>query len=372
MAKVFDREWKLASDEGFRDDLFSAFVFMHVLEGKSLPDELRKLLTPSNLYEAVRDAYARGRETEDNATIQQAIEWGKLAFNMVMSDGIREEILSTVARAQIRLDQYHEAAETIGVVRKLGYRSVTFLEGHLLRKQRKFEEAIPKLRFVLNHNRHNRSAVHELALCYRRLHKWRELEVLLQQHNNAMDDSAMFLDFMIALRISRGELYSVPAAIERLRQLDDNSSRADLRHAQLLSKQGNDKGAFAYLTDALADSTRGSIRLRAARAIAAARIGRLKDAREDLAMIQSVAKNEARAANIETEILLGEGRRREAYDLNQKSTPREPSDWLERAKILDALASDPATLLADSTAMRTEALEIRAKYGPDLDYVFED
>jgi tetratricopeptide (TPR) repeat protein len=371
MAKVFDREWKQASDDGFRDDLFSAFVFMHLLEGKSVPSELRRLLTPSNLHEAVRDAYARGRQTENTATIQQAIGWGKLAFEMSMSDSIREEILSIVARAQIRLDQYSEAAATIDIVRNLGYRSVTFLEGHLLRKRRRFDEAIPKLRFVLQRNRNNRAAVHELALCYRRLHKGRELEELLQQYKDVIDDSAMFLDFIIALNISRGELQSIPPAIERLRQLDDSPNRADLRHAQLLSKQGNDKGAFEYLSDALAGTARGSLRLRAARAIAATKIGRFGEAREDLALVRSVDKDGARADSIETKILLAEGRRREAYELNQKSTPQEPGDWLSRAMVFEALANDPATLVTDSISMKSEAGEIRARYGADLYYVFE-
>jgi predicted Zn-dependent protease len=157
-----------------------------------------------------------------------------------------------------------------------------------------------------------------------------------------------------------------------LRQLDDSPNRADLRYAQYLSKQGNDKGAFEYLSDTLALSARGSLRLRAAHAIAAAKVGSFKEAREDLAMIRSVDKGDARANSIETHILVAEGRRREAYELNQKSTPQEPGDWLLRATILEALASDPATLLADSIVMKNEALKIRARYGPDLEYVFEN
>jgi len=140
----------------------------------------------------------------------------------------------------------------------------------------------------------------------------------------------------------------------------------------LLSKQGNDKGAFEYLNDTLAVPARGSLRLRAAHAIAAAKVGSFKEAREDLAMIRSVDKGDARADSIETHILLAEGRRREAYELNQKSTPQEPGDWLLRATILEALASDPATLLADSNVMKNEALKIRARYGPDLEYVLEN
>ena len=128
----------------------------------------------------------------------------------------------------------------------------------------------------------------------------------------------------------------------------------------------NDKGAFEYLTDVLDGPTRGSIRLRAARAIAAAKIGRLKDAREDLNLIRSVEKSDGRSNGIETHILIAEGKCREAYELNNKSAPQEPSDWLVRAMILETLANDPTTMLAESIAMKNEALEIRAKYGPDI------
>lgn len=372
MAKVFDHEWKHSKDQGFRDDLFSAFVFMHLLEGKSLPHELRRLMTASNLYDAVREAYARGKTTENAATIEQSIEWGKLAFEMSMADSLREEILSTVARAQIRLDRHKDAAETIDEMRKRKYRQVAFLEGHSLRKLRKFEDAIPKLTFVLAHNRGNRAAVHELAICYRRLRKTRELEALLQEHSEVIDSSAEFLDFSIALQIARGDLVTVPTAIERLRNLDDSSNRADLRQAQYLSKQISDKAAFEYLSDILKETTRGSIRLRAARAIYGARSGKIREAREDLAMIKSIDKNEIRSLAIETQILLAEGRAREAYNLNQKTLPQEPGDWLFRAAIYDALAADSATGLAESNVLKQEASSIRTRYGKDAYLVPDD
>jgi len=326
----------------------------------------------SPLYDAVRDAYARGKSTENTATIEQAIEWGKLASEMTMGESLREEILSTVARAQIRLDRQADAAETIAEMRRRRYRQVVFLEGHSLRKRRKFEDAIPKLKFVLDNNRGNRAAVHELAICYRRLHKTRELEALLRDYGYLIDDSAEFVDLSVALKISRGDLGLVPAAIERLRQLDDSPNRADLRHAQYLSKRGNDKAAFDYLSHVLDGTTRGSVRLRAARAIYAARSGKTREARDDLAMIKSVEKSEARAANIETQILLAEGRRQDAYDLNRKVSPQEPGDWLLRATVIDALAADPSTGLSEGSALKQEASEIRAKHAADADYIFDD
>jgi tetratricopeptide (TPR) repeat protein len=372
MANVFAREWQQSADQGFRDDLFSAFVFMHLLEGKSLPVELRRLMTPSNLYEAVRDAYARGKTTEDRATIEQAIEWGKAAFEMNMTDSVREEILSTVARAQIRLSHFHDASDTIEEMRRRSYRQVVFLEGHLLRKRRRFDDAIPKFRFVLEHNRGHRAAVHELAICYRRLHKTRELEQLLKEHGDAVDDSAEFLDFSIALQISRGDLNSVPAAIERLRQMDDTSNRADLRHAQYLSKRAGDKGAFEYLSHVLKGNNRESIRLRAARAFYAARCGQTKIAREDLSMLKSIGESDTRARALEIHIFLAEGRPKEALAAVRKMTPEEPGDWLIRATVFEAMAAEPSIGLTERSAFKDEAQVIRARYSGDPGFVLDN
>jgi len=369
MAKVFKRAWAKAQSQGFRDDLFSAFVFMHMLDGSSLPDELKALLTPSNLYDVIREVYARGKQTEDDAVIQQSIQWGSLAFDMKMGEGLREEILSTVARAQIRLRYYSDAKKTIEVMQQKNYRQVTFLEGHLLRKQQRFEQAIPKLRLALEKNRGNRAAVHELALCYRRLHRVRELESLLRDNVHLIDDSAQFLDFMIGLHIARNELATVPRAIERLRRLDDNSNRADLRHAQLLARQRGERAACDYLTDILG-GMRGSLRLRKARAVYAANIGRVNVARDDLSIIRAGQKGDGTATGIETQILLAEGRRKEAYELSKTVTPKEPGDWLLRAAVYESYADDPDVGLSDRADLKQRAIEIRAQFHqiPNFDY----
>src|SRR3546814_7852859 len=92
MSAVFADAWAKAEKNGFRDDLFAAFIFMQVLEGKSLPPELRRLMTPANLHDAVREAYARGNESDDSATIEQAIDWGRVALDLTMNDVVSEEI----------------------------------------------------------------------------------------------------------------------------------------------------------------------------------------------------------------------------------------------------------------------------------------
>lgn len=370
MSSVFAEEWSAAETRGFRDDLFSAFVFMQLLEGKSLPPQLRRLLTPGNLHDAVRETYARGKESDDVAAIEQAIEWGKVALEMTMSDGVREEILSTVARAQIRIGKWRDADEIIAFMRRQGYRSVTFLEGHSLRKRRKFDDAIPKLRYVVDNFRHNRAAVHELALCYRRQRRWKDLEQLLDEHGEAVRDSPIFLDFNIGLNIARSDLSNVPTAIARLRAMDDNPTRADLRQAQLLSKLGQHKAAKDFLTHVIATGGRRSMQLRTLRAVEAARSNDIKLAREDLAFIKSLPNGDARANSLEAEILLVEGRPKLA--LEHLHSPQEPGDWLMRANIMDAIADHPDTGIEESQAMRRESSEIRGRYAGDPEFLFDD
>jgi hypothetical protein len=91
-------------------------------------------------------------------------------------------------------------------------------------------------------------------------------------------------------------------------------------------------------------------------------------ARDDLAIINAHQKSDGTAAPIETEILLAEGRPRDAYTLNMTTNPQEPGDWLVRAAVFDAVADDATTTLPERTELKRKALELRARYGQDPDY----
>src|SRR5262245_13413011 len=114
----------------------------NVLEGKTLPTELRSLLSPGTLYDVIRETYARGRDSDDQDELERVAQWGEIAENMRMSEATREEILSTVARAKIRLGQYGEADKKIRRMEQRGNRSVLFLRGHMLRREERYPEAI--------------------------------------------------------------------------------------------------------------------------------------------------------------------------------------------------------------------------------------
>ena len=130
---ALDATWTKAQKVGeFRADLFDAFVFMRALEGKSLPEEFRRLLLPSTLREVVAEAYARGRDQYDSEALRRVVAWGSIAETLNMDETVREEILSTVVRSCIRLGSYGEAEGILKKFDQKGYRSVHFLRGFSL------------------------------------------------------------------------------------------------------------------------------------------------------------------------------------------------------------------------------------------------
>lgn len=370
MENVFSRAWEDSQENGFRDDLFSAFVYMQILEGKTLPDELRRLMTASNIYEMVKNTYTQGKLTENENIIEQAIKWGVLAFTMPMEERLNEEILSIVARAQIRLEKYPDAFKTISYMQEKGYRQYSFLEGHYYRKRREYPKAISILTFYLQYNSKSRSAVHELAMCYRRERKMKELQALLNKYGYLVSESAELLDFNITMNISSGKLDNVLNLIEQLKGLDVNHNRADLRYAQYLSKTEDNGSALDYLSQVL--EKRDSIRLRSARAVYAARNGNSKLARKDLSMLKSIRNNELKNDSIECEIFLSENKPIDAYRIHNKHSLKDAGDWELRVRILDAIIDDTDVGLHEINKYREERREIKAKYSSDNDGLLFD
>ena len=251
-SKELSAEWRVAERQGnFRTDLFEAFVFMHSLEGKALSHELRSLLTPGMLHDVIREMYTRGKDETETEALERVISWGKIAEQMTMSEATREEILSTVARAKIRLGKFADAEETIGGMALRTYRSVPFLLGYLYRKQEKYPKAVEMLVESLRDKKLNRSAVHELALAYKKSGRLSELATLLNKHGNLIRDSAMFADFQIGIDIARGALHAAETGIKNLRMLPDDDGRSEIRAAQLLIRRQQYGPAKAALTQLL-------------------------------------------------------------------------------------------------------------------------
>jgi len=366
-------EWRDAERQGnFREDLFEAFVFMHSLEGKLLPRELRPLLTPGMLYDVIRDAYARGKDEMDTQTLERVILWGKIADQMTMSEATREEIFSTVARAKIRLGKFTEAEKTIGEMATRGYRSVPFLRGYSYRKQERYPQAIQMLKESLRDKKLDRSAVHELALSYKKSGRLSDLRTLLKEHGNLIRDSAMFADFQIGVDLARGDLRAAQKGIDNLRRLPDDDGRSDIRAAQLSMRHQRFGLAKQELSRLLSVSPVNALRIRSLRAICAVHDGDFGLVRKDIEFIKLLPAGQAAASRLEATLLVAQKRTEEARTLLDQLTNRGPEDWLLYARALEVESDLPQTGIDDRNELKRRATQIRLKHNFALEYDFEE
>jgi tetratricopeptide (TPR) repeat protein len=370
-SQQLSNEWKAAQEKGeFRNDLFEAFVFMHALEGAALPPELRPLLTPGTLVEVLRENYARGKD--DPEILAQVIRWGELSEQMKMSEATREEVLSTVARANIRLGKYSDADKIIDTMSAKGYRSVPFLRGHSLRRQREYGRAIDLLLEATRDRKLNRSAVHELALAYKKSGRLNELRKLLNKHEELIRDSAMFADFQIGVDLARNDLAAAEQTISRLRRMPDDNGQSDLRLAQLLMKRQNFKEAKQLLSRLIGGDGADNIRIRSIRAICAARDGDFQMAQQDVNFVGEFPTWKDATTHLKASLLIEQRRPAEARKLLDTIPSKGPEEWMLYARALDNEADMPETLLADGQEFRRRAAELRAQYNFALEYDFAD
>ena len=122
LKEAWDRA--VVNDE-LKIELFDALVYMTALEGGTLPKEFSGLLLPSTLQDLVREAYDH-RHIDDHA-LERVVTWGAPAIQMRMDENTREEILSYVLRAQVRLQQVGPARTTLEFMKGRRYRSVAYL-----------------------------------------------------------------------------------------------------------------------------------------------------------------------------------------------------------------------------------------------------
>lgn len=364
-------EWQAAERQGnFRTDLFEAFVFMHSLEGRTLPRELLPLLTPGMLHDVIREMYARGKDEVDTQALERVIVWGRIAEQMKMSEATREDILSTVVRARIRLGKFSDAEETIESMASRGYRSVPFLRGHLYRKQDKYQKAIEMLLEAVRVDKLNRSAVHELALAYKKSGRLNELKKLLSEHGDMIRDSAMFTDFQIGVDLARGDLPAAEAGIANLRRMPDDDGRSDIRAAQLLMRQklyGPAKEALSVLVRAHGPNT---LRVRSIRAMCAARDRDFDLSRADIDFVKTFPAWQAVATRLEASLLVELDRPVEARALLDQLPSKSVEDWLLYAHALEVEADLPQTTINDRQEHMRRAAEIRREHNFPLEYDF--
>ncbi|MBS0245610.1 MAG: TIR domain-containing protein [Proteobacteria bacterium] len=356
---VLQESWSESLRTGeFSTDLFDAFVFMHALEGRSLPREFRDLLLPSTLQQVVQDTYSRGRYEDDSVALRRVTTWGAICREMKMDEAVREEILSTVILAHVRLSEYSEAEKILLEFDRLGYRSASFLRGFALRRQGAYRDALPYLKEALAARKYIRSTVQECATCYQKLGQQRELAELVDKYRSLVEDNVPLLDFHIGTLIAGGKIDEAQAAIRRLRSLADNEGRAIIRQAQIFIQQHNPAAAEAVLTDLIQRREGNPVTARRWRAIAAMNLGNFANARRDIEYIRGRTGRQSTALRLDVYYAIADG----DYDRAERlfsQLPNASNESILKMRILSAKAGDVRTSLAEKERLRGEAGVLR-------------
>ncbi|MER8855838.1 toll/interleukin-1 receptor domain-containing protein [Mesorhizobium australicum] len=362
LAAILRDEWerRAAADE-FPTELFDAFVYMTALEGGTLPKEMNNLLMPSTLQEVVRETYDTGHD--DDAALRRVVTWGRPAIEMKMDETAREEILSYVVRAQIRLGDDVGVKTTLDFIDSKAYRSRLYLRAFYIRfSGGNLNDAVDLLRKALTVRKYRRRVVADLALCYQRLGMWKELSDLIRDEGND-DDNVVLLDMKIGMLLAQNDFARAQESIDKLRGNRWDDGRADSRTAMLLMKRDQKYNlAKRMLTDVLQRRTGGHLAVRCLRAIAAAEDNDRVLAKQDIEYLRPRAGGHDNALRIEARLATVEGDYDGADNCLSKLQHPTAQDHLLRASMLERRAADIRTSLSERGGYREAAAQLRAKY----------
>jgi len=367
-AQILSKEWQESKARGdVNTGLIDAFVFMHAIAGKALPDEFKHLLLPSTLEEIVRVRYAQGRD--DRSALEKVVEWGSVATDIPMDETVREAILSIVAQSLIRLRKYPEAEKLISELGEKGYRSVPFLRGFMLRRRGRFNEAIGPLREAIRTGKNLRYSVQELATVLHTIGDYRALDELVSEHKSLIESSAVLLDFKIGLLISASDFGVAESAIAHLATLPQDDGRAATRSAQIESQRdGRHKFAFQTMDALVRQGIGDQLRVRRWRGLFAAYAGEEETARRDIEFLNSKNGQEATAQRLRVHLAIAEGH----GDLAQAELDKLEGDSLQKrvlqARVLDLRSENKNLGLAVREKLKSDAAAIRANsFGEAID-----
>lgn len=366
-----ERWTEAVADDELRIELFDAFVYMTALEGGTLPKEFSGLLLPSTLQDLVRDAYDRRHNDED--ALKRVVKWGTPALEMKMDEHTREEILSYLFRAQVRLQMYPEARHLLALMKQRGYRSSAYLEAFFLRLSGgDLDTAIVRLRDARQIGKYMDSVIADLAICFKLRGKWADLATLIREEKARVERNPVLLDIKVGMLVAAGEFDDALREISRLRGKPYDDGRADSRMATILMNRDHDhKAAYELLTQVLNRRTRGANGVRRLRALAAARGRQYEDARRDSEYLRSRPGGEDAYQRIEAEIKLAQRDYAGAEAARQKVKAETVQDRLLKARILEAQGLDIQTPLDRRDALLSEVATLRAANKAVDEYDFD-
>jgi hypothetical protein len=371
-ASYLKEAWAEAvSNDELKIELFDAFVYMTALEGGSLPKEFSGLLLASTIQDLVREAYDR-RHADDTA-LDRVIAWGAPTTQMRMDESTREEILSYVLRAQVRLQKTGDARNLLAFMKKRGYRSSAYLEAFLIRLSGgDLTDAVRLLRKARAIKKYMNSVIADLAICLKLLGRWPDLETLIREEQPRVERNPTLLDIRIGMLVAAGDFGEAERQIAKLRAMPFDDGRADSRAATVLMNRDHDfNGAQSLLASVLSRQTRGGIGVRRLRALAAARGGEFEQARRDSEYLRNRPGGEDTFLRIEAEIKLVQRDYFGAENERRKVKVETAQDRLLKARILEAQGLDPLTPLHLRDQLLGQAALIRERDKATDEYDFD-
>lgn len=350
--------------------MIDTIAYMYALEGKGMPKELASTITASTLLQAIQDTYNRGRE--NFGLFRTVCEWGKILGVIKSDDATREEILSYVVRAHIRLKDKSASETLLKEIDAKGYRSRHFLWGFYYRTFRKYDEAIKNYREALHARKYLKSCIHELAICYSVTGDFDSIDRLLKEYDSMAQDSAYLLDFKVKHAIARRDFPEAETALRRLRFMADDQGRSVMREAQILMLRDLRYDKAVGLLDRLIEAqSGGTAHPRTVRAVAASYNREYPKAREDIEYVRShMANGEEIAQRLEVHFSIAKGDFDKAFEVLDGIPDPTAMDDLLRARVMEQKANHIRTPLAERASLFEAAAELRKlhKNMNDLDF----
>ena len=268
-----------SSSKGLSNSLVDAAIFAICLEGRAVPKELKRIITPAILQRIIADAYRAGRDDEE--MYRKVIKWGEYADNIEMPNDTRWQILSTVCQAHIRLREFASARDKLAILDNGKAPERFFIAGFLERQCGRPKEAIKHFQKAIDGRVYRRSSVHQLGLCYLREGQFDSLKKLLDKKSSDAAGSEILLDIKAQFEIVEGHYSEAQATIAALRQLPDDAGRSHRCEAWLFYKRGDANTAIRILTQIVKNSSRREVESRYYRAIIAVDANRPEIFQED-------------------------------------------------------------------------------------------
>jgi hypothetical protein len=337
-----------------------ALAFMAAIEGGTLPPEFRDLLLPSTLQAIVKETYDRGHD--DPEALRRVVAWGASALKARMDETAREEILSYVLRAHVRLGSEADAEQLLDFFDQRRYRSRFYLRAFYLRVRKgDLKGAVGMLLKAREVRKYMKLVVGDLARCYQRLGWWPQLHELVRDQADHIGRNPVLLDVQAGMLIAQGEFKEADKVIRTLLGMGGQEAYAGGRRAMLVMRRDQDfVGAQRMLTDVLQRGSGGQMFIRRLRAVAAASAGDIRVAREDVEFLKARGAPGS-VAGIEARIRLAQGDYIGAESELARAGTLSAQDELLRARILEARANDHATPFSDRERLRQEAAAIRGR-----------